>query len=247
MAVLVAAATLVGVTACDDVPAQDPTTQPTTQPTTADDQGEQTTSSGALYFYPAVEGAQVTYSNVDDGVESVVTVRDVEENASGTVVRTEQTISGLESFRAEATYTTASDGSLVMSLAEFFAGMDSVVADASITTAGDDLVIPSIEDMESGATTEDNATVTISGQGQSVVNDVTFTVSGAGYETITTGLGTFDTYVVDVAMAMRLSIGRDADATIRYWLVPGFGWIRQQNVIEGQTTTLEVTDSTARP
>src|SRR5690606_695604 len=31
MAVLVAAATLVGVTACDDVPAQDPTTQPTTQ------------------------------------------------------------------------------------------------------------------------------------------------------------------------------------------------------------------------
>lgn len=239
-------AVMLTATACDEASTQDPNSRPTT----TDDQSTGDTTqdaaqSGDLYFYPPVEGAELTVSDLGS-VESVVTVAGVEDGAAGKTVRIAQVISGEDWFDVEASYTTASDGSLILDVDTFFAGM---VFDQEVTTtaSGDDMVIPSIADMEQGATSEGTSVLTLSAGGVEVRNEISFTVSGAGYETITTALGTFETYVVHVDMTMQSSMGVSADGTMRYWFVPGFGWVRQENVIDGETVVQEVTASTVSP
>jgi len=244
------AATLVTAACSSDTPASTDGDQTGQSSTTGPGSGEQSEIRGdQLYFYPPVEGAELTVITDGDGSQSTVRVVGVEETAAGQIVRVSQSFGDADGLTVEATYTTGRDGSLILEVDSFLLSttempeMDGIATEAS----GDDMVIPAIEDLEAGKTTSGTAVVTMGMEGFEISNETTFTVSGQGYESVTTALGTFEAYVVDVALTIESNFVGTQEGSIRYWFVPGFGWIRQETSIGGMTIVNEVTASTVTP
>ena len=201
-----------------------------------------------LHFYPPVAGAQLTITNDVDGSESTVTVVSVQDGSAGQTIQIHQVFAGTDGLEVEAGYTAGTDGSLTLEIEMFLLAMTSVAdAEGAVEASGDDMVIPSIEDLESGATSSGTAEIAMTTNGFEISNETSFTVSGAGYESVTTALGTFEAYVVDVDLSIVSSLGPTAEGTIRYWFVPGFGWVRQETTVNGMTIVNEVSSSTVVP
>lgn len=219
-------------------------------PATGDPGGEEATTDGdGLYFYPPVEGAELTITSDVDSNESMVTVVGVDDSGDGQTVRINQVFTGTEGLEVEAEYTTGSDGSLILEIDAFLLGTVEMPETGEITTeaSGDDMVIPAIEDLEAGETTSGAATITMGNGGFELDIETSFTVSGAGYESVTTALGSFEAYVVDVALTMESDLIGASEGSVRYWFVPGFGWVRQETAIDGLTMVHEVSASTVTP
>ena len=235
-------------TAAGESPAQEPSAGPTA---TGDAGGPDDAVDGdRLYFYPPVSDAVLTISSDAGTPDSTVTVVGVDEGADGQTVRIRQEIPGADQIDIEAAFTAAGDGSLVLEFDMFLLGLTPLLEQAeemTVTASGDDMVIPAIEDMESGATTEGEAVIEMSVEGFVLRNESAWTVRGSGYESVTTALGTFDAYVVDVDLSLESSMGPSAEGAIRYWFVPGFGWVRQQTTIDDISMTHEISASTVAP
>lgn len=248
------AAALATTAACDPVAIEEPTGQP---PASGDVTSEEapgageTTGDTRLYFFPPVEGAEFTFSN-DAGIgDTHFRVVDVEGGPDGQTVRIEYNIPGEADATVEAAYVTPADGGLIMPVSQFFMSMNSASSafggQMQLDISGDDLVIPPIEEMEAGATTDGSVAVEMTMEGMSFSSESSFTVRGAGYESVTIPLGTYEAYVVEVDFTMQLEFGPSTDMAIRYWLLPGYGRIRQETTVNGTTTVEELSASTVTP
>lgn len=251
VALAVATGALAATAACgDDTPTDEaPAPDPTGQPSAASDPGAEAGGDG-LHFYPPVVGAELTISNDAGTPDSTVTVVSVDDGTDGQTVQIQQTVPGADQVEVEAAYTARADGGLVLELDMFLLAVTSLTEgdeDMNVEASGDDMVIPSIEDMESGATTEGAAVINMSMDGFELSNEASWTVAGSGFESVTTPLGTFEAYVVDVDLALQSSLGPSAEGAIRYWFVPGFGWVRQQTTIDDLSMVNEISASTVSP
>ena len=140
-----------------------------------------------------------------------------------TVVATEVVTVGGTPVTAERRMRIASDGSLHLDPADgvFFP----VSPEIDIPDKGDDVVIPSLADLEAGRTSS-GTTYTVE---EGTRYDITYSVRGAGREQVTVPAGTVEAYVVEMEFELESSDGIvTADGTNRYWIVPGFGVVRQE-------------------
>jgi hypothetical protein len=248
----VAVAAMLFTAACSDDSAGGSDGEPTGQSTASTDQSgdeQAAVNEDQLYFYPPVQGAELTISSEPDGGESSVTVVGVDDSGAGQQVRIKQVFATTEGLEIDAAYTAGNDGSLTLDIEMFLMGMSGMAGmeEVAVDFDGDNMVIPSIEAMEAGETTSGSVTMTMSLEGFNIQNETTFTVSGVGYESVTTALGTFDAYVVPVDMQMESTMVGSTEGEIRYWFVPGFGWVKMQAGLPGMTAVSEVTASTVTP
>lgn len=233
---------LVPLAACSDEDGSDdptPTPDATTAPATSEPAGDP--AGDSLYFYPPVEGATLTYTNsgVASGTSEVV-VDSVTTGTDGDVVTITETVSsGATPVTVERTFTTGPDGSLTISVAAFSAA----AAGMEVTAAGDDVTIPPISELEAGATATGETFVEFSGSGFSGRSDVTYTVNGVEFESVTVPAGTVEAYVVEV----QLQVTNDAFGSMRgditYWFLPGFGMVRQVTDLGAFSGTTELSES----
>lgn len=199
------------------------------------------TNADALYFYPPVEGAtlRLTSSGAIAGT-SDVTVNTVTSGPDGQTVAVTEVVSGSgEPVTVERTFHTSQAGGLSIDAAAFGAGAPGF----RVTAAGDDVVIPPIAELESGSTPTGQTFVELSGSGVTMRNDVTYTVAGDGFESVTVPVGTVEAYVVKITLNIQSSVAGAQTGTARYWFVPGFGLVRQETTIAGMGGTTELLSS----
>jgi hypothetical protein len=140
----------------------------------------------------------------------------------------------------ERTFRTGADGSLQIS-ADAFGAFGSGF---TVTAVGDDIVIPAIADLEAGNGSSGQTYVEMSGTGMQMRNDVTYTVSGVGAESVTVPAGTVEAYVVEIALEIDSSLtGATTPGSARYWFVPGFGVVKQVTTVLGMALGTELTSS----
>jgi hypothetical protein len=196
-----------------------------------------------LYYYPPVEGASLSYQNSGGAGASRldVTVTSVTSSADGqTVVVTEVISSDTgEPVTVERTLHTGSDGSLRMNAGAFGA----FGPNFQVTAEGDDVLIPSVADLEAGQESSGNTFVELSGSGLTMRNDVTYTVRGAGRESVTVPAGTADAYVVEIQFDVASSLAGAVTGLGRYWFVPEFGLVRQEFTVAVTSGTTELVSS----
>lgn len=205
-----------------------------------------------LYWYPAEEGAELTYTNsgaMGEGVTQV-TVTSVQSGSDGVAVSAQEVVTDAagSTVDVERTFVTGSDGSLLIDVEAFGA----MAPGMTISATGDDIRIPSIEDLEAGGAAEGTTFVEMEGSGISFRNDIAYTVAGGGIESVTVPAGTWDAYRVDVSLEVTSSMtGTFATGTSSYWFVPGFAVVREESTMEGggmsTTITTELTESTVLP
>lgn len=257
-----AAALLLVFGACgsDDDTAADDTETTTTTTATADspdatgadetttteaDEADGIDRSNALFMSPPEEGAELTVA--ESGIASATTtvsVLRVDETADGITVSTSEVVSGEGGdVTVERSYTTGADGSLSISAAGFFASGTGF----EVTATGDDIRIPSIAELASGDAASGNTFVELNASGIDARNDVSYTVTGGGTESVTTPLGTFDAQIVTIDLAISSSIGGDQTGTVRYAFLPGFGVLTTDVAIAGFAINSTVTSSTVTP
>lgn len=201
--------------------------------------------SEALFMSPPEEGAELTVaeSGITSATTTVSVVR-VEEMADGITVSTSEVVSGESGdVTVERRYTTGADGSLSISAAGFFASGTGF----EVTATGDDIRIPSIAELATGATAGGDTFVELSASGIDARNDVSYTVMGAGTESVTTPLGTFDAQIVTIDLAISSSIGGEQTGSVRYAFLPGFGVLTTDVAIAGFAINSTVTSSTVTP
>jgi hypothetical protein len=219
-AAVAAALALVPLTACSSD--SEPSTSP--EATTTQGAGPEQSSETATYFYPPVEGATLTYRNSMDIGEftTEVTVNSVTSSADGQTVVATEVSTGDETVTTERTLRIAPDGSLHLSIAP---GVTYAFGTwLGLTYEGDDIVIPSLADLEAGRTSSGRF-VEIQDDGERT--DIAYTVRGAGREEVTMPAGTAEAYVVAIDFELTWDNETLARAA-RYWLVPGFGQVRQE-------------------
>lgn len=202
--------------------------------TDSEDAGTVASPDDALWFYPPVSGASLTF--VETGFETSTYTGTVTSVAGGTVDVDEQ----LDGVRVVRRFTTAFDGGTLLDPAGFGASGEGF----EVTAVGDSMIIPSIAAMESGATSSGSTFVEFTGEGFSGRNDVDYTISGSGFASITVPAGTYDAYVVDFTLDITTSTDQQVSGNGSYWFVPGFAMVRQVTNISGQTLTIELTAST---
>lgn len=247
-------------TACggggDDVAASDPTS-----PTASIDDGgvageaDGTGGDGAagevaagdgLFLYPPVEGAVLRLETTGIAAStSTVTVQRVTVDGGDTTVEvTEVVESGGESVTVERSIVTRADGSMALSASSFAATGPGF----RVTATGDDAVMPSISDLEAGSGRSGTTFVEFEGDGFSGRNDVAYTVTGEGFETVDTPLGPVEAYKATIALDIDSSLGGRQQGTTTFWMVPGFAGVRQQVTIGGsQLTTVLAESSVSMP
>lgn len=200
---------------------------------------------GALFYAPPVEGAQLVLDvDSDVGVSDTATVmvNAVERSDAGITVWVSEVSAGDggEPVTSQRRYTTAPDGSLSVSADAFVAQGPGF----EVTAAGDDVRIPNIEELASGQETGGRSFVEIAGGSRL---DVDYRVSGAGTESLTTPLGTFDVQLVDVELTISSSFAPDQDGTIRYSLLPGYGVLATDISIAGIEIVTTLASATVEP
>lgn len=223
-------------------PAAPTDTGPTTQATPTTGAPGDAIENG-LYYYPPVEGATLTYDHSTGFGASTteVTVNSVTSDPDGQTVVVTEVVNSADGqpVTVERTLHTGADGSLRLSadaFGVFGAGFE-------VTATGDDIAIPPIADLESGEESSGNTFVELSGPGMNMRNDVTYTVTGAGQESVTVPAGTAQAYVVELQLDITSSIAGAATGTGRYWFVPGFGLVRQEFSVSIMSGTTELVSS----
>jgi len=196
-----------------------------------------------LYFYPSVEGATLSYANSGMGAGTTeVTVDSVSSDAQGQTVNVTEVVSGdgTPPVTVERSFRTGADGSLVISADAFGAFGSSF----TVTAVGDDILIPGIAELSAGNESSGETFVDMSGSGVEMHNEVTYTVSGVGAESVTVAAGTAEAYVVEIALEITSSLtGTTTPGTARYWFVPGFGLAKQEMNLLSMTLATELTAS----
>jgi hypothetical protein len=236
---------LLPLTACsgDSEPSTPSDSGTTTAPVETTAGGPDQAIENALYYYPPVEGATLKYetSGGMGGGTTDVTVNSVTSGGDGREVVVTEVISSTmgEPLTVERTLRTGADGSLRMSAGSFFA----FGAGFTVTAEGDDIVIPSVADLEAGEESSGNTFVELSGSGMSMRNDVTYTVTGTGRESVTVPAGTAEAYVVEIQLDISSSIAGAQTGSARYWFVPGFGLVRQEFAVTVMSGTTELVSS----
>jgi hypothetical protein len=221
---LAALLALVPLTACssDSESSTSPDSGAATTP--AGSAGSEQSSETAAYFYPPVEGATLTYRNSLDIGEftTEVTVNSVTSGADGQTIVATEVSTGDETVTVERTLRIAPDGSLHLSITP---GLTYAFGPwLGLTYEGDDIVIPSLADLEAGRTSS-GTFVEIEEDGER--GDIAYTVRGAGREQVTVPAGTAEAYVVEIDLTFTMD-NETVSRTGRYWLVPGFGQVRQE-------------------
>lgn len=192
----------------------------------------------ALYFYPPVEGATLTYTSPD--VTSEVAVDSVTSGNGGVVVTATETAAGDGGpVTVDRTFTTGPDGSLSIGASTFAAAAPGI----EVTGTGPDVTFPSISALESGDTATGETFVEFTGPIIGGRSDVTYTVSGRGFESVTTPAGSAQAYVVELAMEVEHSTFGSVQGQMVFWFAPGFGLLRQEVDLEPTSTTIELTQS----
>lgn len=189
----------------------------------------------ALWFYPPVDGAMLTFTQTISGEASTLagTVTAVD---GGTVSVSEDVGEGVIVDRR---FTTTVEGGTVFDPDGFFASGEGF----EVTAAGDSMQVPTIDVMEAGTATSGSTFVEFSGSGFSGRNDVEYTVAGGGFESVTVPAGTYDAYRVDITLDITTSQGQTFSGTGSYWFVPGFAVVKSTLDV-GQLVTVELTGST---
>ncbi|MFC0527392.1 TapB family protein [Phytohabitans kaempferiae] len=225
------------VTACgsggDEAPAANapaPTGAPSTEAAAPADTG--------LYFYPPVEGATLEYTlgGVVSGTTSV-TVDSVVQGAEGrTVTVTEKGTGGA----AEREFVTRSDGGLTVDIGAFGAA----AAGFEVRGSGDDVAVPPVADLEAGTKGTGRTAVEVRGPGlDGRSQQVRYTVTGVGTESVTTPAGTAEAYAISLDLDLGQGIAGVTEASGKFWLKPGFGLVKQEVTISGLTLTTELAKS----
>jgi len=216
---------LIPLTACSS-DSDSSTTPDSGAPTTpADTGGSEQSSETATYFYPPVQGATLTYRNSMDIGEftTEVTVNSVTSGGDGQTIVATEVSTGDETVSVERSMRIASDGSLHLSVTP---GITYAFGPwLGLTYEGDDIVIPSLADLEAGRTSS-GTFVEIEDDGER--GDIAYTVRGAGREQVTVPAGTAEAYVVEIEFEFTDKENENVSRTGRYWLVPGFGQVRQE-------------------
>lgn len=228
----------------DGDPAGDPATSaPASSPTAGTGDGETPGDAAAdgLYFYPPVEGATLTMANSGGGASTTeVTVDRVAAEGGGQTVSATETVAGAgEPVEVERIFRTGADGSLTIDAAAFGASG----AGTEVTAVGDDVLIPPISELESGSSSTGETFVELAGAGFSGRMDVSYTVTGDGFTSVTVPFGTVDAYVVQLDLDIESSLAGAVDGASTYWIVPGFGVVRQEVTIAGAALVSELTAS----
>jgi len=195
----------------------------------------------ALYFYPPVEGATLTYAlgGMASGTSEVV-VDSVTTGGDGDVVTITETVnSGGTPVTVERSFTTGPDGGLTVSAAAFAASAPGM----EVTATGDDLTIPPISELEAGGTASGETFVEFSGAGFDGRSDVVYTISGRGFESVTVPAGTVEAYAVELDLQLENSTVGSVEGTMTYWFLPGFGMVRQDFDLGPITGTTELSES----
>ncbi|MBX6748994.1 MAG: hypothetical protein IRY85_04865 [Micromonosporaceae bacterium] len=215
------------------------TTTPAGTTTSAPDQAIE----NGLYYYPPVQAATLKYESSGGlgAATTDVTVNSVTSGADGQTVAVTEVISsaGGQPVTVERTLHTGADGSLRMNAGAFFA----FGAGFTVAAEGDDIVIPSVADLEAGKESTGSTFVELSGSGMSMRNDVSYTIKGAGRESVTVPAGTAEAYVVELELDITSSIAGAATGHSRYWFVPGFGLVRQEFTVTVMSGTTELVSS----
>lgn len=216
--------------------------------TTTEDESDDTASidrSTALFMAPPESGAELTVEETGPvAATTVVTIGSVDESDAGITVETSEVVtSGSESVTVERSYTTARDGSLSISAAGFFASGTGF----EVTATGDDIRIPSVAELSAGEASTGTTFVELNASGIDARNDVSYTVAGAGTESVTTPLGTFDAQIVTIDLTISSSIAGDQTGTVRYAFLPGFGVLQTDVAIAGFAFSSTVTSSSVSP
>lgn len=216
-----------------------------TTTTTEADESDAIDRSSALFMAPPEEGAELTIA--ESGIiaaTTTVSVVSVDETADGITVSTSEVVdSGDGTVTVERTYTTGADGSVSISAAGFFASGTGF----EVTATGDDIRIPSIAELSSGEVSTGNTFVELNASGIDARNDVAYSVMGAGTESVTTPLGTFDAQIVTIDLTISSSLAGEQSGTVRYAFLPGFGVLTTDVAIAGFAINSTVTASTVTP
>jgi hypothetical protein len=241
-AAVAAVLALVSLTACskDSESSTSPDSSAPTTPAETTGAPEQSIDD-SLYFYPPVEGATLRYEVGGLAPGTVdVTVNSVTSGADGQTVAATQVVTAQgESVTVEQTVRTGADGSLSLDAATFFASGTGF----TVTGVGDAIVIPPVADLEAGRESSGSTFVEMESAGLSMRNDVTYTVRGAGYESVTVPAGTTEAYVVEIQLDITSSVVGAQSGSGRYWLVPGFGLVRQEFAIAMINNSMELVSS----
>jgi hypothetical protein len=198
----------------------------------------------ALYFYPPVEGASLTFKNSGAVAgTTTVTVQKVTAGADGQTVTAAEVNHGAGTpVTVERTFLTSPGGSLRIDAAAFGASAPGF----KVTASGDDVAIPAISELDSGKTSAGKTFVEFSSSSVGGRSDVTYSVTGIGFADVKVPAGEFRAYVVEFTADIKssfASFNNTAKSTIRYWLVPGFGLVRQEATVGGQTLVTELSAS----
>ena len=216
----------------------EPSTAPDSGATTPAGSGGSEQNEAATHYYPAIEGATLTYQ-ISTGLgdfTTEVTVNAVTSGADGQTIAATEVSTGDESATAERRIRIAPDGSLHLGID---AGLFFALGPATgVTYEGDDIVIPSLADLAAGRTSSGTFVEVTDGERL----DVAYTVRGVGREEVTVPAGRAEAYVVEMAFEVAESSGTTS-YTGRYWLAPGFGLVRQEFESGLGTVTAELVSS----
>lgn len=235
-----AAVLTLAVSACDGGGGTDPTPTSTAGTSAAATTGEDLFGP-ALHFYPAKVGATLNYANSGSiSGTSTVTVDAVESSARGIEVTVTEVISGTGSpVNVKRTFVTSKPGGLSIDSSAFFAAAPGI----RVTAAGDDFIIPPIKQLEAGQTGTGSSFVELTGPGFSGRNDVKYTVSGAGYASVTVPAGTVNAYVVKLGLDITSSFAGKTTGVVTYWFLPAFGLIKQETAVAGTKAMTQLTST----
>ncbi|MDQ7906401.1 hypothetical protein RB614_17950 [Phytohabitans sp. ZYX-F-186] len=190
-----------------------------------------------LYFYPPVEGATLEYAlgGVVSGTNAV-TVDRVTDGADGRVVTVTEKGSGAA---AEREFVTGPAGGLAVDIGAFGAS----AAGLTVRGTGEDVVVPPVADLAAGKKGTGSTSVEVTGPGLEGEHKVTYTVTGAGIETVTVPAGTAEAYAISLDLDLGEGFAGVTEASGRFWLKPGFGLVKQEVTISGLTLTTELAKS----
>mgnify|MGYP006976742325 CR=1 FL=1 len=242
-AAVAAALALIPLTACSSDSEPSPTTGTTTAPveTTTEDAGQ--AIENGLYYYPPVEGATLRYQNSGGTGASTldVTVTSVTSSGDGQTVAVTEVVGSDagQPVTIERTLQTGADGSLRLNAGTFGA----FGPNFEVTAEGDDIVIPSVADLQAGKQSSGSTFVEMSGSGMTMRTDMTYTVTGVGWESVTVPAGTVEAYLVEIQFEGTNSVMGAVTARGRYWFVPEFGLVRQEFSIAMMSGTTELVSS----
>lgn len=198
--------------------------------------------SSGLYMYPRVKGAVLSYHNSLVDTRTTYTVTDVSADAAGERVRVnESTTVGGQTTSVVRSYLTTAAGGLRI---DPTAGLASSPG-YKLVDRGEDYVVPPIAELEAGKTSTGKTFTKFTINGQAGRVDTTYSIKGVGYRTVSVPAATVQAYGVALTSTSVTSelVGPkipDVTGTVTYWILPGFGAVKQEHDLSGLILTVDL-------